>query len=54
MHCWVIEFLAWLEQHMDGLLAGDENLLAEAVYRSCAHKAELLPMMKKSRVSARF
>ncbi len=34
-----IEFLAWLEEHMDGLVAGDENLLAEAVYKSCAHKA---------------
>lgn len=37
-----IEFLAWLEQHMDGLVAGDEHLLAEAVYRSCAHKARIV------------
>lgn len=37
-----LEFLAWLEQHMDGLLAGDENLLAQAVYRSCAHKARIV------------
>src|SRR5574343_46648 len=36
------EFLAWLEQHMDGLVAGDEHLLAEAVYRSCAHKARIV------------
>ncbi len=37
-----LEFLAWLEQHMDGLLAGDESLLAQAVYRSCAHKARIV------------
>jgi len=37
-----LEFLAWLEQHMDGLLAGDESLLAQAVYRSCAHKAKIV------------
>ncbi|WP_130803667.1 3-dehydroquinate synthase [Acinetobacter ihumii] len=37
-----LDFLTWLEQHMDGLLAGDENLLAQAVYRSCAHKARIV------------
>ncbi|MBK0062881.1 MULTISPECIES: 3-dehydroquinate synthase [unclassified Acinetobacter] len=37
-----VEFLAWLEQHMEGLLAGDEMLLAQAVYRSCAHKARIV------------
>ena len=37
-----IEFLAWLEEHIDGLVAGDENLLAEAVYKSCAHKARIV------------
>lgn len=37
-----LEFLSWLEQHMDGLLAGDESLLAQAVYRSCAHKARIV------------
>ncbi|MBJ9984079.1 3-dehydroquinate synthase [Acinetobacter sp. S40] len=37
-----VEFLAWLEQHMEGLLAGDETLLAQAVYRSCAHKARIV------------
>ncbi len=37
-----IEFLAWLETHMDELVAGNENLLAEAVYRSCAHKARIV------------
>lgn len=37
-----IEFLAWLEQHMEGLVAQDPALLAEAVYRSCAHKARIV------------
>ena len=37
-----IEFLAWLEQHMEALVAGDATLLAEAVYRSCAHKARIV------------
>ena len=37
-----IEFLAWLEEHIDGLVAGNENLLAEAVYKSCAHKARIV------------
>jgi 3-dehydroquinate synthase len=27
---------------MDGLVARDANLLAEAVYRSCAHKARIV------------
>lgn len=36
------EFLDWLEAHMPGLMARDENLLEEAVYRSCAHKAEVV------------
>ena len=35
-------FLAWLEQHMDDLVQGDEAALAEAVYRSCAHKARIV------------
>ena len=35
-------FLAWLEQHMDALVQGDEAALAEAVYRSCAHKARIV------------
>ena len=35
-------FLAWLEQHMDALVQGDEATLAEAVYRSCAHKARIV------------
>ncbi|OTG67559.1 3-dehydroquinate synthase [Acinetobacter silvestris] len=37
-----IEFLVWLEEHMEGLVAGDSALLAEAVYRSCAHKARIV------------
>lgn len=37
-----IEFLAWLEIHMDALVLGDESRLAEAVYRSCAHKARIV------------
>ncbi|MEB3753211.1 3-dehydroquinate synthase [Acinetobacter sp. MD2(2019)] len=37
-----VDFLAWLEQHIEQLLAGDEALLAEAVYRSCAHKARIV------------
>ncbi|MEQ1156809.1 3-dehydroquinate synthase [Acinetobacter johnsonii] len=36
------DFLAWLEQHMDDLVQGDEAALAEAVYRSCAHKARIV------------
>lgn len=35
-------FLVWLEQHMESLVAGDLDLLAEAVYRSCAHKARIV------------
>ena len=36
------EFLVWLEQHMEGLVAGDLDLLAQAVYRSCVHKARIV------------
>ncbi len=36
------DFLAWLEQHIDDLVQGDEAALAEAVYRSCAHKARIV------------
>lgn len=35
-------FLVWLEENMDALVARDEKLLAEAVYRSCAHKARIV------------
>ena len=37
-----VEFLVWLEEHMDALVQGNEILLAEAVYRSCAHKARIV------------
>lgn len=37
-----IEFLAWLEANMDALVGRDADLLAEAVYRSCAHKARIV------------
>lgn len=37
-----VEFLTWLEANMDGLVAQDPELLAEAVYRSCAHKARIV------------
>lgn len=37
-----IDFLVWLEKHMPQLLARDPVLLAEAVYRSCAHKAKIV------------
>lgn len=36
------DFLAWLEQYIDDLVQGDEVALAEAVYRSCAHKARIV------------
>lgn len=35
-------FLTWLEQHIDTLVQGDEATLAEAVYRSCVHKARIV------------
>ncbi len=35
-------FLAWLEQHMAALVGRDTALLAEAVYRSCEHKARIV------------
>ncbi|WP_286731765.1 3-dehydroquinate synthase [Acinetobacter sp. UBA1297] len=41
------DFLEWLEQHMDQLVARDSELLAEAVYRSCAHKARIVARDEK-------
>jgi 3-dehydroquinate synthase len=35
-------FFAWLESHADALLARDENALAEAIARSCEHKAAIV------------
>ena len=34
-------FFDWLEQHADALLASDDARLAEAIARSCAHKAAI-------------
>src|SRR5690606_28959654 len=34
-------FLHWLNAHCDALLAGDDAALAEAIARSCAHKAAI-------------
>ena len=35
-------FLAWLEQHAEALLAGEDAALSEAIARSCAHKAAIV------------
>ena len=35
-------FLDWLDAHADALLAGDGDALAEAISRSCAHKAAIV------------
>lgn len=35
-------FLDWLEDHADALLAMDDAALAEAIARSCAHKAAIV------------
>jgi 3-dehydroquinate synthetase len=35
-------FLDWLEANADALLAGDDAALAEAIARSCAHKAAIV------------
>jgi 3-dehydroquinate synthase len=35
-------FLEWLEANMEGLLARDGHLLAQAIERSCANKAEVV------------
>lgn len=37
-----VEFLHWLDGHMDALLARDPDVLAEAIFRSCQHKAEVV------------
>ncbi|MDO8788473.1 MAG: 3-dehydroquinate synthase [Sulfuritalea sp.] len=37
-----LPFLGWLETNMNGLLARDGELLAEAIERSCANKAEVV------------
>ncbi len=35
-------FFHWLEKHAEGLVQRDKTLLAQAVYQSCAHKAEVV------------
>jgi len=40
-------FFAWLEQNMSGLLKRDAVLLIEAIYQSCAHKAEVVAADEK-------
>lgn len=37
-----VDFLIWLEANMDALVAGNPDVLAEAVYHSCAHKARIV------------
>ncbi len=37
-----VGFLDWLEAHAGKLLAGDDALLADAIARSCAHKAAIV------------
>ena len=37
-----VDFLDWLQENMDGLLKRDPELLTEAIYRSCKHKAEVV------------
>ena len=37
-----LPFLEWLEANMDGLMARDGELLAQAIERSCANKAEVV------------
>jgi 3-dehydroquinate synthase len=36
------DFFDWLQQHAQGLSAGDSALLAEAIARSCTHKAAIV------------
>ncbi|MEQ5817599.1 3-dehydroquinate synthase [Marinobacter sp. NFXS11] len=37
-------FLGWLEEHMDALVSLDPGALAEAIFRSCACKAEIVAL----------
>ncbi|MDR2364378.1 MAG: 3-dehydroquinate synthase, partial [Zoogloeaceae bacterium] len=36
------DFFRWLEAHMPELMARDETLLTETVYRACQHKARIV------------
>jgi len=40
-------FLGWLEQNMDGLNAREPDVLAQAIYRSCEIKAEVVAQDEK-------
>ena len=42
-------FFEWLEVHMEGLLAREDALLAEAIERSCRHKAEVVAADERER-----
>lgn len=42
-----IPFFEWLENHIEALLAGDKDLLAEAVRVSCADKARIVAADEK-------
>lgn len=42
-----VDFLDWLERHIDDLVRRDPERLAEAVYRSCAHKARIVASDEK-------
>ena len=42
-----VDFLDWLERHIDDLVGRDPERLAEAVYRSCAHKARIVASDEK-------
>ena len=39
---WDSEFFTWLEKHIDTLLSLDSSSLAEAIYRCCAIKADVV------------
>ncbi|MGJ8619362.1 MAG: 3-dehydroquinate synthase [Methylophilaceae bacterium] len=41
------EFFSWLEKNMKQLMALDETVVAEAVYRSCQNKAEVVAADEK-------
>ncbi|TAN51685.1 MAG: 3-dehydroquinate synthase [Methylococcaceae bacterium] len=41
------EFFTWLENHLDALLARDEDALAYAIERSCRNKAEVVAADEK-------
>ena len=42
-----VDFLDWLEGHIDDLVRRDPERLAEAVYRSCEHKARIVASDEK-------